>query len=79
MRAAGSSAPAPDGLPYGAWKSLGEVAVEVLWQAAEQLRKEDNREMLGQAYDDSKISTFNHSLICCILGKPIGADSSGGL
>ncbi len=56
---------------------MGEVALQMLWQTVLQMQKNDNRDMLRQAYEDAKIIAFNHTLICCIPKKPTGAESGG--
>ena len=34
------SSPGPDGVPFQAWKSIGELAVDVLWDVAKSWRQE---------------------------------------
>ena len=67
-----NSAPGPDGIPYGAWRALGDVAVEVLFGAFSDLILPEGPEMLRRDYPD-----FNSSLLFFLPKKPSGATAHG--
>ena len=56
MRRSHETAPGPDGIPYSAYKKLGNYAVEYLFDAAEDL----------QEADQSPSPCFNHAILCCL-------------
>jgi len=47
IRAASKSAPGPDGIPYAAWRALGDLGVDILYEAAMLLTKGDMNRHLG--------------------------------
>eukprot|EP00959_Pyramimonas_sp_CCMP1952_P013331 281131-Pyramimonas_sp.AAC.1 len=56
-----SSAPGPDGVPYLAWRRLGALAVDTLFDAAVELSEEHGRDSLLEAFplDASGDTAFN--------------------
>lgn len=75
----GNSAAGPDGIPYAAWRAMGDVAIEVLTTAMDALQRESAEDVVQQAYGDEDSCSFNHSLICCIPKKPQGCDPEGNM
>ena len=72
LKMSNNSAPGPDGIPYGAWRALGDVAVEVLFGAFSDLILPEGPEMLRRDYPD-----FNSSLLFFLPKKPSGATAHG--
>ena len=51
MQNSGASAPGPDGLPYGVWKSLHGLAVDCLHAVALALAEENAEVMISEAFE----------------------------
>ena len=68
---AGSSSPGPDGIPYSAWKKLGPLGVDVLFEAANGLMLEGGIESMLEAFpiDACGNSQFNEALMIFIPKK----------
>lgn len=58
LRQAKNSSPGPDGIPYGAWRALGPLAVDTLQDALRDLASEEGARLVERDYPD-----FNESLI----------------
>ncbi len=58
LKQSNNSSPGPDGIPYGAWRALGEVAVDVLYGAFGDLIRDEGPEIMRRDYPD-----FNASLL----------------
>ena len=58
LKPSNNSAAGPDGIPYGAWRALGDSAVNVLYDAFSELILEEGRELLRRDYPG-----FNESLL----------------
>ena len=52
------SAPGPDGIPYNAWKKLGVLAVDVLYDVAIFMKRSDSVQFLP--------NDFNQAFLCCL-------------
>ena len=52
LRLSGNSSPGPDGIPFSAWRQLGELGVYTLHEVATALRAEDSVTQLRAAYKD---------------------------
>jgi exonuclease III len=74
---ANRSAPGPDGIPYKAWKLLGETAVNVLWRVARELQLPESKDYLQQAYRDEESCGFNTGLLVFLPKKPSKLDEFG--
>ena len=61
---AGKSAPGPDGVRYRAWQGLGDLSVEILWQASQELQGEHAEDALEEAYEDEGKCNFNVGTLC---------------
>ena len=57
MKRSNNSAPGPDGIPYAAWRKLGEQAVDILFDAFREMISEDVSFLMTRRYSD-----FNASL-----------------
>ena len=64
------SAPGPDGIPYKAWKKLGDTAVEVLHDVAIFMKRSDSVQFLPK--------DFNQVFLCCLPKKVSGKCSVHG-
>ena len=76
VKQAGNTMPGPDRIPYKAWRILGDIGVDILFQAAEALQADNASELLCQARDlnDSEDDhDFNLGILCC-LPKKTGDD-----
>ncbi|CAK0876187.1 unnamed protein product, partial [Prorocentrum cordatum] len=58
IRQAKNCSPGPDGIPYGAWRALGSLAVDTLHNALRDLASPDGQRILEQDFPD-----FNESLL----------------
>ena len=67
IRHSNNSSPGPDGIPYAAWRRLGDEAVDILFDAAVEMTEEDGFTLLGKVYSD-----FNASLLFFCLRKKSG-------
>ena len=52
------SCPGPDGIPYGAWRALGDRAIDVLFDAALDLANPDNHVHVDTERPDFNLSTL---------------------
>ena len=52
IRHSNNSSPGPDGIPYAAWRRLGDEAVGILVDAAVEMTEEDGFTLLGKVYSD---------------------------
>ena len=77
IKSASKSMPGPDGVPYQAWRALGPIGVELLFEAAEALESTDCGRLLQEAESvpDELGHSFNLGLLCCLpQKKPTGLD-----
>ena len=63
------SAPGPGGLLCAFWKSIPDLADEVLWDITVALAAEDSTELQDKAYGQESY-TFNGSLLACLPKTP---------
>ena len=80
VKGSGDSAPGPDGIPYGAWRALGEMGIDILWSVAEGLESEDASPLLHEAYSDvcgSGGHLYNLGNLICLPKKAAGLDDVG--
>ena len=71
IRHSNNSSPGPDGIPYAAWRRLGDEAVDILFDAAVEMTEEDGFTLLGKVYSD-----LNASLLFFCL-RQIGTTVDG--
>jgi len=81
IKMAKNTMPGPDGIPALAYKALGDLAVDTLFDVYAVLSSEDAEAELAAAY--SQLSTeeahgFNHSLLCLLPKTPTGSDEQHG-
>ena len=62
----GNNMPGLDRIPYNAWKKLGDLGIDVLFDAAQALSSDDAEAMLRSAFDESR-HTDGHDLNSGIL------------
>ena len=68
INGSGNSSPGTDGIPYQAWRSLGTLAVEVLWDVAKLLESDNAGEAMRDAYatdSESGGHGYNLSTLVC--------------
>ena len=70
VKVARESAPGPDGIPYRAWKALGDLGINCLFDAAVFLQRPDSVNFLPL--------DFNQAFLCCSPKKPSGTDPTQG-
>ena len=58
------SAPGSDGIPYKVWKKLGDIAVDVLYDVAIFMKRNDSVQFLPK--------DFNQTFVCCLPKKVFG-------
>ena len=76
-----NSMPGPDGIPSAAYRQLGDLAVDILYDLATALSTCNSKEVLREAYSDRcqfGAHDFNLSLLCCLPKKPTGTDDVAG-
>ena len=74
IKSASKSMPGPDGTPYQAWRALGPIGVELLFEAAEALESTDCGRLLQEAesVSDELGHSFNLGLLCRCLPQNDG-------
>ena len=78
--APGNYAPGPEGLTYLVWRNMGDLAVDVLWEASRELCSPEAIQLLQAAYIDEDAlhgHLFNASLLACLLKDPTGETADG--
>jgi len=73
--------PGPDGIPARAYKQLGDIAEQILYDVATAIGNESPQQLLQEAYFDRCAGDrhdFNLSLLCCLPKKPHGIDEEAG-
>jgi hypothetical protein len=81
LRLSGNSSPGPDGIPFSAWRQLGELGVYTLHEVATALRAEDSVTQLQAAYQDECEDNghdYNLSTLVCLPKAPAGDDLEFG-
>ena len=80
VRLSGDSAPGPDGIPYKAWRSVGKLGVDVLWDVIHALASDEGSALLAEAYSDLLPAehSYNLGLLCCLPKKVSGVDTEHG-
>jgi len=72
LKLSNNSAPGPDGIPYGAWRSLGDLAVTAIHDAFSGLSSDNGQELMQRDYPN-----FNESLLFFLKKKPVDATEDG--
>ena len=81
IRSSGNSSPGPDGIPYLAWRSLGELGIQTLWDVAKLLETDQAGELMREAYADTFADGrhgYNLSTMVCLDKKPAGTEQTIG-
>jgi len=66
VKRSNNSSPGPDGIPYSAWRLLGDDAIDILYEALQAMSLEDGPFWMRRRYKD-----FNASLLLFLPKKPI--------
>ena len=76
-----NSCPGPDGIPYAAWRRLGDDAIDVLWTAMREMTEEESPPSLGGIKENLQRSgstlletvypEFNESLLLFLPKKAV--------
>jgi len=66
------SSPGPDGIPYGAWRALGDDAIDLLFEAALEMVDPDFSVHMREEYSD-----FNDSVLLFLTKKATGELEDG--
>ena len=76
VRCSGNSLPGPDRIPYAAWRTLGEVAIDVLHGAAQAMATHTFSDDIRAAYGCGPHSShpFNLGIMVCIPKRPSDHD-----
>ena len=67
-----NSAPGPDGIPYGAWRGLGDLVATVIHGAFLDLSSDEGQELMQRDYPN-----FNESLLFFLKKKPVDVTDEG--
>ena len=81
LKLAGNSSPGPDGIPFAAWRRLGELGVSTLHEVALALRKNDALEAMVEAQADicdENQHHYNLSTLVCLPKTASGDDMEFG-
>ena len=80
IQASTNTMPGPDRIPYAAWRALGDLAVDILFEAARALALPDGTRLLVDALGegDEGSHDFNMAILCCLPKKPIGCTPEHG-
>ena len=70
IRLANSSSPGPNGVPFSAWKAVGQDAVDILFAAAVALQQ--------GALSESDLRGVNSAIVCCLPKKADGVHETHG-
>ena len=73
LRLAGNTSPGPDGIPFSAWRALGETGLNTLHDVACALRHEGASDLLEEAYFDQpgeERHQYNASNLVCLPKAP---------
>ena len=73
--------PGPDGIPACAYKAVGDLAVNSLFDVVNILRSDNAHDVLVQAYSSmhrSQAHDFNMSILCLLPKKVAGEDETSG-
>ena len=73
IKTSGQSAPGPDGIPYIAWRKSGDLATQILHDAATALQSDQAITLLQEIHgDDTRPENheFNLGLLICLGKKP---------
>ena len=73
LKKSNDSAPGLDGIPYGAWRTMGDTAIEMLYGAFRVLIRDDGPSVLRRDYPD-----FNESLLFFLPKKASSTMPDGG-
>ena len=76
-----NSSPGPDAIPFGAWRAMGDVGVEILWNVYEISEDARAEEIFNSAYqDEAEVGhhNFNLSTLVCLPKDPTGEDPQVG-
>ena len=73
VRCAGNSMPGPDRIPYLAWRKLGRLGIDVLFDAAAAMAKPDFPARIREAYrlSEGEDHPFNLGILVCIPKKVV--------
>ena len=81
VKQAKDTMPGPDGIPSAAYRQLGEIAIDILYDLTTALSTPESKAVLREAYSDrcpQDTHDFNLSLLCCLPKKPSGIDEEAG-
>ena len=73
IRASGNTMAGPDRIPYAAWRALGDIAVDTLFQAGQAMQEPDFPQMMRQAYglEPHEPHPFNLGTLVCLPKKAV--------
>ena len=79
-RTSNNSIHGPDGIPYEAYRRLGDTGANILQAALEELMGSDAEAKIHKAfgYGGGYEHCFNQSILCCLPKKPAGVDEAAG-
>ena len=73
------SMPGPDGIPYLAWRALGQFSIDRLFDVAQALATDDGPRLMQAAHGkNGSDHEFNLGILCCVPKKLAGADPTAG-
>ena len=81
VKLSSNTMPGPDGIPYKAWRVLGELGVDILHGAAAALEGPSWKEQLNDGFHDEAPSgthTFNLGTLVCLPKKAAGENEEVG-
>jgi hypothetical protein len=80
IKCARDTAPGPDGIPYTAWRRLGPLALDTLYEAMQALATVDGKAQLDSMEDGMPEfgHSFNLARLCCLPKKAQGSHAEHG-
>jgi hypothetical protein len=79
VKTSSNTMPGSDKIPYAAWRALGDVAVDTLFEAGRALATTEGAGLLLEASDSlDGLHDFNTAILCCLPKKPSGTTPEVG-
>ena len=81
IQCSNNSCPGPDAIPFGAWRAMGDIGIDILWEVYEVTEDEAAEAIFVAAYADEAETgqhNFNMSSLVCLPKEPTGEDPVKG-
>ena len=81
IKQTGNTMPGPDCVPYKAWRQLGDLGIDILYEVALTMAEDDIGRIFEEAYAGVAPQgdhDFNLGVLCCLPKKASGTDAKNG-